>query len=71
MQADARMLATDGFMINIVSVLQQLCLKVKTEKVDRAYLVHPQCRLDDSQLSTIKASKEEIDDWKKEMGKVF
>merc|ERR1719354_1197751 len=63
-QADGKLLATDGFMINIVSVLQQLCLKVRPEKVDRAYLVHPRCRIDDSQVSTIKATKEEIDAWK-------
>lgn len=66
-QADEKLLATDGFMINIVSVLQQLCVKVKPEKVDKCYLIHPQCRLDISQFSTIKASKEEIEAWKNEL----
>jgi len=32
-QADERFLATDGFMINVLSILQKLCLKVKLDKV--------------------------------------
>lgn len=67
MQADEKLLATDGFMINLVSVLQQLCVKVVPEKVDKCYLIHPQCRLDFSQFSSIKASKEEIDAWKNDL----
>jgi len=68
-QADERSLATDGFMLNLLSILQQLCLKVKSDKVDIMYFVNPQAKLDASTFSTIKSSKEQIDEWKKELEK--
>ena len=49
-------------MLNLVSVLQLLCAKVKQDKVDPAYLYTDTCRLDttdDSRLmSTCKDYKE-------------
>ena len=38
MHADEKALAGDGFMINLVSVMQQLANKVKLEKIDKYYL---------------------------------
>lgn len=64
-QADEKLLATDGFMINVLSILQKLCIKVNLAKVDRTYIIHPNSRIDLSQFSTIKASKEQIATWKK------
>lgn len=40
--ADERSLAPDGFMLNLMSVLQQLSIKVKLERIDPLYLYHPQ-----------------------------
>lgn len=40
--ADERSLAQDGFMLNLMAVLQQLCLKVKLERIDTMYPFHPQ-----------------------------
>ena len=39
--ADERSLASDGFMLNLMAVLQQLCLKVKLERIDPLYPFHP------------------------------
>ncbi|XP_066922247.1 LOW QUALITY PROTEIN: ubiquitin conjugation factor E4 B-like [Clytia hemisphaerica] len=63
-QADEKLLATDGFMINVLTILQNLFRKVKLEKIDRTYVVNPQSRLNMSQFSTIKSSKEEMAQWK-------
>ena len=57
-------MAGDGFMLNLVSVLQLLCVKVKQDKVDPVYLYTDNCSLslnatDDSRLmSTCKDYKE-------------
>ena len=63
----------DGFMLNLVSVLQLLCAKVKQDKVDPVYLFTDTCSLsldttDDSRLkSTSKDYKESKE--KEERGK--
>ena len=64
LQANERQVAGDGFMLNLVSVLQLLCAKVKQDKVDPNYLNTDNCSLsldttDDSRLkSTSKDYKE-------------
>lgn len=40
--ADERSLAQDGFMLNLMAVLQQLSLKVKLDRIDPMYPFHPQ-----------------------------
>jgi ubiquitin conjugation factor E4 B len=40
--ADERSLAQDGFMINLMAVMQKLAMKVKLDKVDQLYPFHPQ-----------------------------
>lgn len=40
--ADERSLAQDGFMLNLMAVLQQLSLKVKLDRIDPLYPFHPQ-----------------------------
>lgn len=40
--ADERSLAQDGFMLNLMAVLQQLSFKVKLDRVDHLYPFHPQ-----------------------------
>jgi len=36
--------------------------------VDKTYVVNPQCRINMTQLSKIKSSKEEISQWKESLG---
>ncbi|XP_065061334.1 ubiquitin conjugation factor E4 B-like isoform X1 [Rhopilema esculentum] len=65
LQADDKLLSKDGLLINLLSVLQQLCIKVRLDKVDHLYPFHPKCKLDMSQSSPIRATKDEVDKWKK------
>lgn len=44
--ADERSLAQDGFMINLMAVMQKLSVKVKLEKIDQLYPLHPQSLVD-------------------------
>jgi len=67
LQVDDKLLSKDGFLINTLSVLHQLCLKVKLDKVDNLYPSHPKCRLDMTQFSPIKATKDDIDKWKQSL----
>ena len=59
LQANERLVAGDGFMLNVTSVLQHLCAKVKQDKVDPEYLHRPNCRIDISEESRLKASSGE------------
>eukprot|EP00794_Sanderia_malayensis_P015103 gene15103-16661_t len=68
LQADEKLLSDDGLMINVLTILQQHCVKVRMDKVDNFYPFHPKCKLDMSQTSCIKATKEEFDQWKSEIG---
>jgi ubiquitin conjugation factor E4 B len=40
--ADERSLAQDGFMLNLMAVMQQLSIKVKLDRIDTRYPFHPQ-----------------------------
>ncbi|KAG5681557.1 hypothetical protein PVAND_010977 [Polypedilum vanderplanki] len=51
--ADERSLAQDGFMLNLMAVMQQLSIKVKLERIDPLYPFHPQALVsiaDDTKL---------------------
>uniref|UniRef100_A0A674CMD5 Ubiquitin conjugation factor E4 B n=1 Tax=Salmo trutta TaxID=8032 RepID=A0A674CMD5_SALTR len=64
MQTDDKLVSTDGFMINFLSVLQQLSMKIKLETVDPYYIFHPHCRLHVSPEETrLKATMEELKTW--------
>lgn len=40
--ADERSLAQDGFMLNLMAVMQQLSIKIKMDRIDPMYPFHPQ-----------------------------
>ncbi|XP_077577780.1 ubiquitin conjugation factor E4 B isoform X1 [Stigmatopora nigra] len=64
MQTDDKLVSTDGFMLNFLSVLQQLSMKIKLETVDPFYIFHPRCRLAVSPEETrLKATMEELKSW--------
>jgi len=63
LQANERLVAGDGFMLNVTSVLQHLCGKVKQDKVDAEYLHRPNCRIDISEESRLKASSQEAKEY--------
>ncbi|XP_038866296.1 ubiquitin conjugation factor E4 B-like isoform X2 [Salvelinus namaycush] len=64
LQTDDKLVSTDGFMINFLSVLQQLSMKIKLETVDPYYIFDPRCRLQVSREETrLKATMEELNTW--------
>ena len=60
LQANERLVAGDGFMLNLVSVLQLLSSKVKQDKVDPCYLYMDKCRVDTAEDSRLKASSQDF-----------
>ena len=64
LQANERQVAGDGFMLNLVSVLQLLCAKVKQDKVDPVYLYTDTCRLDTTDDSRLKSTSKDYKECK-------
>ena len=60
LQANERLVAGDGFMLNLVSLLQLLCSKVKQDKVDPTYLYMDSSRIDTADDSRLKATSQEF-----------
>ncbi|XP_052213480.1 ubiquitin conjugation factor E4 B-like isoform X2 [Dreissena polymorpha] len=58
-----RHVAGDGFMLNLLSVLQKLSLKINVDKVDPFYICHPLCRVKLKSEARLKLSSQEADDW--------
>ncbi|GAB1289256.1 Ubiquitin conjugation factor E4 B [Apodemus speciosus] len=68
MQADDRLVSTDGFMLNLLWVLQQLSTKIKLETVDPTYIFHPRCRITlPNDETRINATMEDVTDWLAEL----
>ncbi|XP_049949366.1 ubiquitin conjugation factor E4 B [Schistocerca serialis cubense] len=61
--ADERMLAGDGFMLNLLSVLQMLALKIKMDKVDVFYPFHPSSLIDVKNETRLKFTSQEATSW--------
>ncbi|XP_046405422.1 ubiquitin conjugation factor E4 B isoform X2 [Ischnura elegans] len=58
--------AGDGFMLNLFSVFQQLCVKINLDKVDRYYLYHKDKMVDINNETRLKFSVAEADQWARE-----
>lgn len=69
MQTDDKSLAGDGFMLNLLSVLQMLSVKVKIEKIDSLYPFHPSTMVDIKDDTRLKFTSQEAQDWLDEMNK--
>ena len=71
LQTNERLVAGDGFMLNLVSLLQLLCSKVKQDKVDPAYLYSDTCRVDTADDSRLKSTSQDFKEFqeKQEKGK--
>ena len=50
-------------MLNLLSVLQQLSVKIKVDKVDAMYPYHPRGRLNLKDDSRLKYSSQEVTEW--------
>ncbi|BES87556.1 factor E4 [Nesidiocoris tenuis] len=63
MQTDDRTLAGDGFMLNLLTVLQMLSVKVKMDKIDALYPFHPSSMVDLKDETRLKFTSQEAQDW--------
>ncbi|CAH1109977.1 unnamed protein product [Psylliodes chrysocephalus] len=68
LQTEERALAGDGFMLNLLSVLQFLSVKIKLNKVDFMYPFHPETLVNITNDTRLKFTSQEVADWIKEFG---
>lgn len=66
---EERMLAGDGFMLNLLSVLQFLSVKIKFNKMDLMYPFHAEAMVQIQNDTRLKFSSQEVGDWLEEFGK--
>lgn len=65
---DERILAGDGFMLNVLSVMQMLAVKVKMDKVDIYYPFHPSSMVDVKNETRLKFTSQEATTWLDDLG---
>ncbi|XP_058126689.1 ubiquitin conjugation factor E4 B [Anopheles ziemanni] len=61
--ADDRFLAKDGFMLNFMSVLQLLSVKINLSRIDPLYPHHPESLVEIEDETKLKFSSQEYTDW--------
>uniref|UniRef100_A0A1B6DV73 Ubiquitin conjugation factor E4 B n=1 Tax=Clastoptera arizonana TaxID=38151 RepID=A0A1B6DV73_9HEMI len=66
-QSEEVTLAGDGFMFNLLSVMQLLAVKVKLDKVDPFYPFHPSSLVDIKNYTKLKLTSQEVSDWLDEL----
>lgn len=66
---EERLLAGDGFMLNLLSVLQNLSLKIKFTKMDLMYPFHEEAMIQIQNDTRLKFSSQEVGDWLEEFSK--
>lgn len=67
LQVNERTVATDGFMLNLLSVLHQLSVKIQLDKVDPYYPFHPASRAGVGSETRLKMSTREAEDFDREL----
>ncbi|KAI0243357.1 Ubiquitin conjugation factor E4 B [Lamellibrachia satsuma] len=60
---DERLVCGDGFMLNFLSVLQRLSVKIKLDKVDPYYPNHPRCCLSIKDDSRLHSTSNQVTEW--------
>ncbi|XP_046673336.1 ubiquitin conjugation factor E4 B isoform X1 [Homalodisca vitripennis] len=68
-RAEERALAGDGFMLNLLSVMQLLAVKVKLHTVDPLYPFHPSSMVDIKNDTRLKLTSTETSSWLDELNK--
>lgn len=69
LQMEERNLAGDGFMLNLLSVLQMLSHKVKLDKIDFTYPFHPKTVIDYKNDTRLRFTSHETNEWLETFGK--
>lgn len=67
--ADERNLAKDGFMLNFMSVMQHLAVKVKLDRVDTWYAFHPDSLVQMKDDTKLRFVSQEYTDWLEKLSK--
>ena len=62
-------MAGDGYMLNFVSLMQNLSAKVKVDKVDPMYLFNPNSKVQLKDETRLKMTEQEANDWVKTLCK--
>ena len=60
---ESRLVAGDGFFLNLAAVMHQLSLKIKLDKVDFYYPFHPNGRINVASETKIKVDSHEGQQW--------
>lgn len=71
LQMEERNLAGDGFMLNLLSIMQMLAIKVKLDKVDFLYPFHPNSVIDIKNDTRLRFTSQETSTWLEEIGTYF
>lgn len=69
MQTEEFTLAGDGFMLNLLSVLQMLSVKIKLDTVDPMYPFHPSSFVEIKNDTRLKLTSHEVAEWQKSLEK--
>jgi len=69
LRADTQLVCGDGFMLNMLTVMQQLSVKVKVERVDPFYPNHPKSRVIVKDDSRFRSSLDDVRAWQTELDK--
>lgn len=69
--ADEKSLARDGFMLNLMSVLQQLSIKIRLDRVDPLYPFHWDSLVSITKDTKLRFSSEEYTDWIEKLSKLL
>lgn len=65
---DRHSCSSDGFLLNLLHVLQQLCAKVKLSTVEPLYLCQSDIRVSIEQETRIACSQKQLEEWRKDIG---
>jgi ubiquitin conjugation factor E4 B len=63
LQVNENLVCTDGMAFNMLSVLQQLAVKVKVDKIDPLYPNHPKSRLNLKDDTRLNSSSSDVMEW--------
>lgn len=70
LQMEERSLAGDGFMLNLLSVLQMLSLKIKLDKMDFMYPFHPESLISVANDTRLKYTSQDVSNWLESLGEL-
>lgn len=68
---EERAVGGDGFMLNLLSILQNLSVKIKLNKMDFLYPFHPSSLIKINNDTRLKFTSQEVSEWLEEFGKYY